>query len=211
MDALAGKEFGPIEPIDYSDPKIAYVVERCRGRRVLDLGCVMHEPDAYRSRYFVHRAIVERAREVIGLDTHASGVRTLCSMGYRVEIGNAESFRYDEPFEVIVAGDIVEHLANLHGFLESCRGSLAPDGMVIVQSPNPWYWKNVVKSVLYTEVPNNFEHTCWFCPRTWRQLVERHGFTIRNIEFQSRHWRDRLMPLPRGVRETSWSLETVVG
>jgi len=59
-------------------------------------------------------------------------------------------------------------------------------------------------------VPNNPEHTCWFCPRTWRQLVERFGFTIRDIEFQSRYRRDNLMPLPRGLRHTSWSLETIV-
>ena len=64
-------------------------------------------------------------------------------------------------------------------------------------------------TVLSTEVANNREHTCWFCPRTWRQLVERYGFTIRAIQFDARYAKDRLMPLPRGLKYPAWSLETI--
>jgi hypothetical protein len=61
------------EPIDYADRKIAFVADRCRGKRVLDLGCVMHEPGAVHSRYFLHRAIQEVAASAVGLDLHAAG------------------------------------------------------------------------------------------------------------------------------------------
>jgi len=198
-----------IEPIDYADWKTAYVTKRCAGRRVLDLGCVMHSPEAYKSRYFLHRAISEVAREVIGLDLNPEGVERLNAVGYRAVVGDAEAYAFAEPFDVIVAGDLIEHLGNLDGFLKSSIKALAPGGRVIVQTPNPWYWRNIVKAVLYREVPNNVEHTCWFCPRTFRQLVERYGLTLDDIEFGSRYLRDRLMPLPRGLRETAWSAELV--
>ena len=197
------------EPIDFADAKTAFVADRCRGKRVLDLGCVMHEPGAVHSRYFLHRAIHQVAERVVGLDLHEAGVARLRELGYDVRVGDAEYFRLDETFDVVVAGDIVEHLGNLDGFLRSVDAALAEGGMLIVQSPNPWYWRNVVKSVLAKEVANNAEHTCWFCPRTWRQLVERYGFTLGAIQFDARYARDRFMPLPRGIKYPAWSLETI--
>jgi len=126
-----------------------------------------------------------------------------------VRVGDAENFSFPEQFDVIVAGDIVEHLGNLDGFLRSCDASLAPGGMLIVQTPNPWYWRNVVKSVLRREVANNEEHTCWFCPRTWRQLVDRYGFTLGAIQFDARYAKDLYTPLPRGLKFPAWSVETM--
>jgi len=189
-----------LEEIDYSDWKTRYVTRRCAGKRVLDLGCVMHSPEAYKDRYFLHRAIAGVAGEVIGLDLNPEGVARLNNLGFRAVVGDAEAFAFDEPFDVIVAGDLVEHLGNLDGFLNSCLGALAPGGRIVVQTPNPWYWRNLLKAVVYREVPNNVEHTCWFCPRTFRQLVDRYGLTLANVEFGSRYLRDRLMPLPRGWR-----------
>lgn len=198
-----------VEPIDHRDSKTRFIVERCLDRRVLDLGCVMHDSRAYNSRFFLHRAIKERARELIGLDLHEEGVAALRALGYDARVGDACDFAFAEKFDVIVAGDIIEHVANLDGLMRSVDASLAPGGMLLVATPNPWFWRNVVKSVLYSEVPNNPEHTCWFCPRTWRQLVERYGFTLGEVEFSARYRRDAWMPLPRGVRMPSWHAETV--
>lgn len=215
QDLAAGTRQGaeifpiPLEPIAFDDPKIAYVVERCRGRRVLDLGCVMHDPAAYADRFFVHRAIREVARETVGLDLHAEGVAMLNARGCDVVVGDAENFTFDEPFDVIVAGDIIEHLGSPDGMLRSAVRALRPDGRIIVQTPNPWYWRNVMKAALHVEVPNNPEHTCWFDPRTLRQLAARYDLALRDIELHSRYRRDRFMPLPAGWRHTTWSGELV--
>ena len=196
-------------PIAFDDPKIAYVVERCRGKSVLDLGCVMHDASLHVSRYWLHRAIREVAADLVGLDLSETGVAELRAQGYDVVTGDAEAFDFDRQFDVIVAGDIIEHLGNPGGLLESSLRALRPDGRIIVQTPNPWYWRNVVKAVLSEEVPNNPEHTCWFDPRTLRQLAARYGLTLAQVSFQSRYARDRLMPLPRGLKHTSWSAELV--
>ncbi|MFO1254290.1 MAG: class I SAM-dependent methyltransferase [Sphingomonadaceae bacterium] len=198
---------GNPEPIAFNDSKIAYVVKRCRGKSVLDLGCVMHQPHEHLSRYWLHRAIREVAADVIGLDLSTSGVLALRDLGYNVVEGDAEAFSFDRQFDVIVVGDLIEHLGNPSGLIRSCLAALAPEGRIIVQTPNPWYWRAIVKAMLYREVPNNPEHTCWFDPRTLRQLVARFGLTLGDTEFQSRYLRDRLMPLPRGIKHTSWSTE----
>jgi SAM-dependent methyltransferase len=202
-----GQGLASSEPIDFSDTTIRYITDRCRGQRVLDIGCVMHNVAAYNSRYFLHRAIAEVAGELIGLDLHEEGVTALVRQGYRVVAGDAENFAFDRKFDVIVAGDLIEHLGNLDGFLTSCLAALEEDGCILIQTPNPWYWRNIVKSVLLEEVPNNAEHTCWFDPRTLRQLVARYGLAPGAIEFHSRYVRDRMMPLPRGIKHTSWVAE----
>ena len=198
---------GPVEPIATHDSKIRYVLRRCAGKRVLDLGCVMHDPAEYRGRYFLHRAIAGVAETLVGLDLHEEGVAALRALGYDARVGDAEAFAFEEPFDTIVAGDLIEHLGNFEGFLKSAIDALAPGGRIVVQTPNPWYWRNVVKAAPTGEIANNPEHTCWFDPRTLRQLVARYGLAVRAVEYQSRYARDRFMPLPRGWKHTSWSAE----
>jgi 2-polyprenyl-3-methyl-5-hydroxy-6-metoxy-1,4-benzoquinol methylase len=199
------RDFGDDSAFD--DHKIAFVAKFCQGKDVLDIGCVQHDPQAYRSRFWVHKAVAKVAKSVIGLDLHEGGVKVLQAQGFNVITANAESFELDRAFDVIVAGDIIEHLGNLNGFLLSCKSHLAPQGRLLVSTPNPWYWRNTVKAALSMEVNNNPEHVCWVCPRTLRQLVRRHGMDVGAIEFGSRYLRDRLMPLPRGWKHTSYHAE----
>lgn len=190
--------------IAWDDHKIAYVVARAAGREVLDLGCVEHDPENYRSRYWVHRALVERAASVTGLDLCQDGVTALSARGYDIRFGDVQHFDLGRQYDVIVAGDLLEHLEDFAGFFASVKSHLRADGCLIVATPNPWYWRNIVKAVTRPEVDNNPEHTCWFDPRTLRQLATRQGMTMSEVEFGSRYPRDRLMPLPRGIKHTSW-------
>lgn len=190
--------------IAFDDHKIAFLVKYCKDKDVLDIGCVQHDPEAYRGCYWVHKAVAAVAKSILGMDLHEEGVRVLRAQGYNVVAGNAEAFDLGRTFDVIVAGDIIEHLGDLNGFLQSCKRHLRPGGRLLVSTPNPWYWRNIVKAALHTEVNNNPEHVCWICPRTLRQLVARHGMDVGEIQFGSRYLRDRLIPLPSGWKHTSY-------
>ena len=193
--------------IAFGDHKIAFVVSYCQGKDVLDIGCVQHDPEAYRNRFWVHKAVAAVAKSIVGVDLHEEGVKVLQAQGFNVVVANAECFDLGCTFDVIVAGDIIEHLEDFNGFLESCKSHLRPGGRLIISTPNPWYWRNIIKAALHTEVNNNPEHVCWICPRTLRQLVARHGMELGEIKFGSRYIRDRLMPLPVGWKHTSYHAE----
>jgi SAM-dependent methyltransferase len=190
--------------IDVNDHKIAFILGYCAGKDVLDLGCVSHDPANYQSKYWVHRAIRGSAGSLLGVDLYSEGVNDLRKLGFNVQVGDAQNLNLGRTFDVIVAGDIIEHLEDFSGFFESCRRHLAPSGRLLISTPNPWYWKYFVRAALSVEVPNNPEHTCWLCPRTLRQLAARHDFDVERIAFGSRYLRDRLMPLPRGWKHTSF-------
>lgn len=202
------KDFG--DDIAFDDHKIAFVVKYCKGKDVLDIGCVQHDPDAHRNRYWVHKAVAAVAKSILGLDLHEEGIKILQSKGYNVTLGNAERFDLGRTFDVIVAGDIIEHLEDFNGFLESCKKHLRPGGRLIVSTPNPWYWRQTLKAALCDEVNNNPEHTCWICPRTLKQMVARHDMQVGEVKFGSRYMRDRMMPLPRGWKHTSYHAEVFV-
>jgi 2-polyprenyl-3-methyl-5-hydroxy-6-metoxy-1,4-benzoquinol methylase len=188
----------------FGDHKIAFMVKYCQDKDVLDIGCVQHDPQAYKGRFWVHKAVKSVARSILGLDLHEEGVKVLQAQGFNVIAADAENFALDRQFDVILAGDIIEHLGDLNGFLRSCKTHLKPNGRLLVSTPNPWYWRNVLKAALHTEVLNNPEHVVWICPRLLRQLVRRHDMDVGEIAFGSRYLRDRLIPLPRGWKHTSY-------
>ncbi len=203
----------PVHPEDlsggiaWSDHKIAFFTKFAKGKSVLDLGCVMHNPETCKSRFWVHKALREVASELVGLDLYEDGIRFLNERGFNVIPGDATNFNLGRTFDVIVAGDIMEHLDNFAGFLESCKNHMHAESRLLITSANPWFWKNIVKACLYKEVPNNAEHTCWLCPRTVRQTVQRFGLGLGEISFGSRYLRDRMMPLPRGIRHSTFHVE----
>ncbi len=196
------RDFGA-EP-DFTDHKLAYVVARCRGRDVLDIGCVNHDPASYQSRYWLHGAIKRVARTAVGLDLYDEGIDYLRARGFDVRHGDAQRFELGQDFDVVVGGDVIEHLANLDGFLRSCLLHLRPGGSIVLSTPNPWYWRFPLKAALFGRVTCNAEHALWLCPVTLAQLVARYGLEATDVEFGSRYLRDRLMPLPKGLRHTSF-------
>jgi len=104
------------DSIAFDDHKVSYVVRYAAGRDVLDLGCVQHNPQGYKSRYWVHNALRQRASSVLGMDLAADGVAYLQARGFDIIHGDAQNYDLGRDFDVIVAGDLIEHLEDFAGF-----------------------------------------------------------------------------------------------
>ena len=193
--------------IAFNDHKIAFAVKYCRNKDVLDIGCVQHNPENYKSKYWLHKALKEVSSSIVGIDLYKSGVDYLNERGFNIIFADAQQFDLGRKFDVIMAGDLIEHLEDFHGFLESCKRHMHSESRLIISTPNPWYWKHTIKAAISKEVGNNPEHTCWLCPRTLRQLLSRHNLKVGEIVFGSRYLRDKLMPLPSGWKHTSFHVE----
>lgn len=194
------EEFGET---DFDDFAISFFCRHARGRSVLDVGCVNHDPASYRSRFWLHKAIRSVAAECLGMDLYREGVDYLRERGYNVIADNAEHFALGRRFDVISAGELIEHLGNPGGFLAAAHAHLNPSGLLLLSTPNPWYWRFVVKAILSWDVRPNPEHVAWYCGATLRTLLGRFGFEIVELHRGSRYLRDRLMPLPTGLKHTS--------
>lgn len=182
------------------DQKLSFFAERCRGKKVLDLGCVHHNPANARSAFWLHGRLAAVTDRLTGLDLYEDGVRVLRDQGYNVVHGDAQNFDLGETFDVICGGDIIEHVANPGHLLASAKRHLEPEGVLLLSTPNPWYWRFLVRAVLSGGVVPNPEHVSWFCRYTITTLLRREGFTVESIDVGSRRTSDHWLPLPRFVR-----------
>lgn len=192
--------------IAWNDSKIKFVTDLCAGKEILDLGCVQHDPSFSKNKFWLHKAIQKKAKSVLGLDLFKEGVDELNAQGYNIIHGDAQNFSLDRTFEVIVAGDLIEHLSNFAGFFESCAKHMNDQSTLIICTPNPWHWHKVLKAAL-GPVPVNEEHTCWVCPKTLEQLAGRFSMELRHVEYGSTRRKDSFLPIPTRLRHASWYAE----
>jgi 2-polyprenyl-3-methyl-5-hydroxy-6-metoxy-1,4-benzoquinol methylase len=157
---------------------------------VLDVGCSDHgrRPATAGARAkWLHGLLVDAGYSVLGIDLLDDELEWMRDQGYEVARVDAQAMPdLGEPFDSIVAGELLEHLENPGQFLAGCRRNLKDDGHLILTTPNAF---GLVWQLAYLKHRRgydrtfNLEHTCWYCAQTVRQLLEREGFAINSIRF----------------------------
>lgn len=148
------------------------------GREVLDLGCVDHEARQEEGKDWLHRKIRESARETLGIDYAADEVARLKAKGYEVLQGNVESLNLAREFDVVIAGNLIEHLSNPGLFLETVKRHLKPEGRFILTTDNCYGLRSLKAVIFHDGIRPNREHTMTFEEEVLRQLLERHRLSV---------------------------------
>jgi 2-polyprenyl-3-methyl-5-hydroxy-6-metoxy-1,4-benzoquinol methylase len=174
------------------DSKFGRILELCKGKDVLDCGCIGDVAEtAEEARHASHEQIAKTAKFCLGIDIWKAEVEKRKAMGYNVVHGNVETMHLGRQFDVIVASDLIEHLANPGMFLDRCHEHLRNGGALCLVTPNAHSLNTAAKAFLGARVAVNPEHTCWYDPTTLKQLLARHG--LRPFE---EYWQDyRLSPI----------------
>jgi SAM-dependent methyltransferase len=145
--------------------------------KILDLGVV----DSRRMRHetserleakanLLFRQICKINPKTLGVDIDDAGIDILREEGYHVRTANVMTMNLGEQFDVIVAGEIIEHLDNPGQFLQNMRRHLRENGTLVISTPNPFYIKQFWKIWRYNRPQVHEEHTCWFDPLTLSYL-----------------------------------------
>jgi 2-polyprenyl-3-methyl-5-hydroxy-6-metoxy-1,4-benzoquinol methylase len=148
------------------------------GKDVLDLGCAV----GYKKPDWMHFHIKSVAKSIKGLDLDAKSIEEINQMGYEITQGNAQDFQLNEKFNLIHAGELIEHLDNPGGFLDSVRNHLTEDGLFLLTTPNALRISNFIYAAT-GGLKVNGEHTCWFCEYTLKTLLERKGFELVEVGY----------------------------
>ena len=160
------------------------IVSYCKGKVVLDLGCTQHRMmgNEINEKEWLHWQIKQVAHELIGIDYLKDEVDRLNSIGYNIFCGNVEHIdRISLPLkhiDVIVCGELIEHLSNPGLFLDSVREVMQNMTMLIITTPNVYslHRINLVLSGWYEDEWLNKEHKTWFSFETLKQLLCSHEF-----------------------------------
>jgi len=139
---------------------------------------------------WLHKKIASVATRVVGLEINEEQVSALRAMGYDIRQGDAEDFDLGERFDIVVAGELVEHLSNPGRFLECARRHLHPGGILLLTTPNRFSAGAFLTVLRRNRVPSYekpiAKHVMYFDEDSIRSLLTRHGFT--NISVSYYEW-----------------------
>ena len=118
-----------------------------------------------------------------GIDSSEEGVRLLRGMGFdHVILGDGEALPAGlkgEAFDVLLAGEIIEHLANPGRFLQSLTSIMSGGTELLLTTYNASSFKQFVHAMLREEKVHP-DHNYYFSYRTLKQLLEK--FHLRCVE-----------------------------
>lgn len=160
-----------------------YILDACRGRRVLHLGCVDHPflHERLASGGLLHAEIDAVAGELWGVDLDRAGLETLRAAGFKnlceANIERLESAAITGRFDVIVAGEIVEHLTSPGAFLRQAPRLLAPGGKLLVTVPSAQSIRLAANALRRVEVVHP-DHKAYFSPHTLSELLASSGLSV---------------------------------
>lgn len=92
-----------------------------------------------------------------------------------------------EQFDVVFAGEVIEHLLDTAGFLAECRRVLRPDGALVLTTPNLAYWRNLLQWLRRQQFffvdhrAGETGHVRYFAPRTLQALLVETGFRVERL------------------------------
>ena len=143
----------------------------------VDAGCADANTEAGA---WLHAHLARDARELVGLDVDAAGVERALAHGYEayaVDCRDTLAVKTLElaPADVVVAGEVIEHLDDPGAFLDGLHALLAHDGLLAITTPNATNLLNTVASLLNYEV-NHPDHLTMFTSQTLDAMLRRHGW-----------------------------------
>ena len=193
------------------EARIQHFARLAVGRDVLDCGAaeaVTGKPGVCGGRdVWLHAVIAGHSRSCLGIDLDADLVRKINEDGkYRFVAGNIEQMAFAAQFDLVTAGDVIEHLDNPGAFLSRVHSALRPGGRLALTTPNAFGATYVAKAALLGREVIEPGHTCWYSPQTLTQLLNRHGFDVDRLVLLSRparyapvekvrSWLARLQPM----------------
>lgn len=157
-----------------------------KGKEVLDVGCVDHDIDvAGDERLWNHCFVKYLAKKTIGIDLEKESIKKMQKMGYEVKVMNAEEMKFKEKFDVVFAGELIEHLANPGLFLRSAKKVLKKNGIILLTTPNTFSVNRLVRVAqkLTNDPPANLDHTMYLTPQTIKTLAKKSGVEVVDIKY----------------------------
>jgi predicted TPR repeat methyltransferase len=170
-----------------------FILADCAGKKVLHLGCTNYPytHDSIEKEMLLHDAIKKVASDLYGFDADQAGIDILNELGFtNIYLANLEHLgdvALDDTFDVIIGGDMLEHLNNPGSFLHGIKRFMHADTRFILTTINAY---GALRFLLYgfrgKRGRQEFvhpDHVAYYSYSTLKVLVERHGMRLDSLLF----------------------------
>lgn len=171
------KIFSTAKRADLVPDRGAYLENCVQNRDVLHVGCTDAPMTLERlgAGTLLHTRLWRTARRILGIDISREGLQLLSDVGYdHVTYADAEHLEFERAFDMVMAGDVLEHLNNPGLFIEGAVRALQPGGELVIAVPCA-FTANTIKTWLRGGEQVHMDHVAYYSPKTLATLCGRYG------------------------------------
>jgi len=158
------------------EPEVLWL---CRGKKILHVGCADYPYTLQRGEALLHKRLSSITDQLWGIDLCAEGCSLLKKMGFgKIIEGDIVEFAKDfkkEKFDIILAGEVIEHTANASDFLKGIAKSMSKSTELILTTINTPSLMSFFFSVANKEKVHP-DHNYYFSYYTMKHFIEKCGF-----------------------------------
>lgn len=173
--------------------RVEFIKEACEGRSVLHLGCTNfpYTRDSIEKGMLLHFELRDRASELVGFDFDQEGIDILrehgCDNLYRADLERLDDVELEKTFDVIVAGEMIEHLNNPGMFLSGIKRFMSTETRLVITTVNAY---SAMRFLIYglrgkggSNEPIHPDHVAYYSYSTLKLLMERHALIVEDFLF----------------------------
>jgi 2-polyprenyl-3-methyl-5-hydroxy-6-metoxy-1,4-benzoquinol methylase len=160
--------------------RISYIRQLATGLDVLDVGCTGKKENGRipHAGATLHQSIKPVCKSLVGVDVDADGIRLIEQEGFTVLCDDITSMNLKHTFDIIIAGEVIEHLLNPGLALQNLGKHLRHNGRLVVTTCNPFYYRQQSKILRRGSIQVHGEHVAWYDPLTISVMLGDSGFRI---------------------------------
>ncbi len=170
--------------------RLRYLMQLVAGKNVLDVGVVEHFSSARQRAFWLHGHLAKAAASCLGVDVLAEGIETLRQEGWNVLAADITKIDLGQRFDLIVAGELIEHLGDPQGLFRTAFTHLQSGGRLVITTPNPYFLGNVLRHIR-GRGKDSVDHATLLFPAGVAEMAEREGLTLdcfRGALFGEERW-----------------------
>jgi len=173
--------------------RVAFIKNACVGRKVLHLGCTDYPftKEVIKNEMLLHFELGKVAKELYGFDFDERGIKILSDAGvknlYLSNLEKLEEVELDETFDVIIAGEMIEHLSNPGLFLKGIQRFMNPATNLLITTINAYCGMRMLtygfRGQGGAHEPVHPDHVAYYSYSTLKVLIERQNLTVKRFAF----------------------------
>ncbi len=173
--------------------RVEFIKNACAGKKVLHLGCTNYPytQEAIENEMLLHTELGKTASELYGFDFDQAGIDILNINGvenlYQADLEKLEEVNLDKTFDVIIAGEIIEHLRNPGKFLQGIQRFMNSETNLVITTINAYC---AFRFLIYglrgkggLNEPVHPDHVAYYSYKTLSLAINRENLVIKDFYF----------------------------
>jgi len=151
-----------------------YIEKYCKGKSVLDIGATSEEIKVELGYdLWLHKRIHAVAKSVEGIDNSKKHIlQAKKILKTKIHYADATNFDLKKKYDVIICGEIIEHINNFEGFFNSIKKHMTKKTILILTTPNVFKVANIARILLTGRTYKHPGHIVYFDVHTLGELLD---------------------------------------